>query len=115
MPLMLCEGPAILVGYVYRLQIEAEAPLFPEGARLVVQIRARPSAEAVLGDIGSDTGGIVRLSDHLIELNIPPEITGTLSPGFCMLDMVRADCAPPLHLGFSLELPILTPITRGLP
>jgi hypothetical protein len=114
MSLTLCAGPAILVGYAYRLQIEAEAPLFPEGAEMRAQIRARPSAETVLGEISSAAGGILRLSDHLIELRIGPEITGALSPGSCVLDLVRIDCAPPLHLGFSLELPILTPITRGL-
>lgn len=114
MSLTLCSGPAILVGYRYRLQLETGAALFPEGAMLHAQIRTRPSSETVLGEIDTATGGIMRLSDHLVELNIPPEITGALTPGTCVLDMIRSDCVPPVHLGFSLELPILTPITRGL-
>jgi len=32
-----------------------------------------------------------------------------------VLDLVRIDLDPDLHLGFSLELPVLLPITRGLP
>lgn len=115
MTLTLCEGPAILVGYPWRLQIETSSPLFPEGAELRAQIRARASSETVLGEITTLSGEIARLGDRLIELTIAPEITGALPPGSCVFDMVRTDCSPPLHLGFSLEVPVLTPITRGLP
>ena len=109
------EGPAILVGYQYRLRLEAEAPLFPAGALFTGHMRTKPSDAQLLAVISSADGGVVRVDDHVIDLTLSPTQTAGLTPGRVVLDLVRIDFDPDLHLGFSLELPVLLPITRGLP
>lgn len=108
------EGPAILVGYAYRLQIETEAPLFAEGCILHAHIRVKPSAAEILAELSSQDGSLRRLSDHLLDLTIPPAATAVMPVGHVVLDMVRRDVTPALPLGFSLEIPVMLPVTRGL-
>ncbi|SFL11528.1 hypothetical protein SAMN05444421_1331 [Celeribacter marinus] len=108
------EGPAVLIGYAWRLQIEAEAPVFTEGASYAGQIRERPNAADVLATLTSADLGILRISDTLLELALRPDQTAGLAPGRVVLDLVRTDLAPDLHLGFLLELPVILPVTRGL-
>ena len=109
------EGPAILVGYQYHLRLEAEAPLFPIEALFTGHMRAKPSDAQILAVISSADGSVVRVSDYAIDLTLSPAQTAGLTPGRVMLDLVRIDLDPDLHLGFSLELPVLLPVTRGLP
>jgi hypothetical protein len=108
------EGPAVLIGYAWRLQIEAEAPVFAEGAIYAGQIRGRPSDAEVLATLSSADHGILRISDTVLELALRPDQTAVLAPGRVVLDLVRTNLAPDLHLGFLLELPVILPVTRGL-
>lgn len=107
-------GPAIIIGYEYRLQIEAEADLFPVEARLVGQVRSRVSASAAVATLTSENGDILRLSDRVVELVVPSAATSQLAPGSAVIDMVRTDLIPPRHLAFILEIPVIRPVTRGL-
>ena len=106
------EGPAILPGYAYRLRLVAEHALFPEAARFVAQIRVSPSSNAVLAEISSTAGGFEHISDTELELALTPTETAALPLGRVILDLVRTDLTPPLHLGVFLELPVIQPVTR---
>lgn len=108
------EGPVILIGYAWRLQLEAEAPVFVDGARYAGQLRLKPSDPNVLAELTSATGSILRVTDTVLELALTPEQTAGLQPGRVVLDLVRTDLASDLHLGFLLEIPVLLPVTRGL-
>jgi len=108
------DGPAIIIGYEYRLQIEAEADLLPVGVQLTGQLRSKVSAAPVLATLSTGNGGIRRLSVRKLELVIPPEATAALLPGSAVLDLVRTDLTPPRHLAFLLEIPVVRPVTRGL-
>ena len=108
------DGPAIIIGYEYRLQIEAEADLFPAEAQLTGQLRSKVSAAPVLATLSTANGGIRRMSVRTLLLVIPPEATAALSPGSAVLDLVRTDLTPPRHLAFLLEIPVVRPVTRGL-
>ena len=108
------EGPVILIGYAWRLQIEAEAPVFAEGASYVGHLRLKPSDPAVLAELSSADGGIEHISTTVLELSLTPSQTAGLSPGRVALDLVRTDLEPDLHLGFLLEIPVMLPVTRGL-
>lgn len=44
MSVTIVDGPAIVAGYPYRLQIEADSPLFPDEAVFLAQIRTKTSA-----------------------------------------------------------------------
>ena len=114
MTVSVADGPAIIIGYEYRLQIEAEADLFPVEARLTGQLRAKVSDSAVAATLTTDNGGILRLSDRVVELVVPAADTSRLTPGSAVLDLVRTDLAPPRHLAFVLEIPVIRPVTRGL-
>jgi hypothetical protein len=108
------EGPAILIGYPYNLQLEAAAPVFAEGAAYAGQLRARASDPAVLTTISSAEGGVLRVSDTVLELALRADQTAGLTPGRVVLDLIRVDLDPDLHLGFFLEIPVMLPVTRGL-
>jgi len=108
------EGPAVLIGYGWRLQIEAEAPVFVESAIYAGQIRERPNAAEVLATLTSADHGIMRISDSVLELALHPDQTAGLTPGRIVLDLVRTDLDPSVHLGFLLEIPVILPVTRGL-
>lgn len=107
------DGPAIIIGYEYRLQIEAESALFPEGAAFAGQIRTKVSAARVVATLTSEAGSVLRRSDRVLELVVPPAATAGLSPGTAVLDLVRTDLVPPRHLAFILEIPVVQPVTRG--
>ena len=108
------EGPAILVGYAWRLQIEADAPVFAEAAAYAGQVRVKSSDPDVLAEITSAGGGILRISETVLELALRPDQTATFTPGRVVLDLVRTDLIPPRHLGVFLEIPVSLPVTRGL-
>ena len=114
MTVSVSDGPAIIIGYEYRLQIETEADLFPPEAQLTGQLRSKVSAAPELATLSTANDRIRRISARKLELVIPPEATATLMPGSAVLDLVRTDLAPPRHLAFLLELPGVRPVTRGL-
>ena len=108
------EGPAIMIGYAYRLRLEAEGLLFPEGAVFVGHVRATPGATEVLATLSSADGGLMRVSDQALDLQIAAADTGRMVAGSVVIDVVRTDVNPDLHLGFALEIPVLLPVTRGI-
>ena len=107
------DGPAIIIGYEYRLQIEAGSTLFPAGAAFAGQLRAKVSASNALATLTTGNGGLLRRSDTVLELVVPPGATEHLSPGSAVVDLVRTDLVPPRHLAFILEIPVVQPVTRG--
>ena len=110
----LSEGPAILIGYAWRLQIEAEAPVFAEGASYAGHLRLKPSDPTLLAEMSSADGGMQHITETVLELSLTPSQTAVLSPGRVVLDLVRTDLEPDLHLGFLLEIPVMMPVTREL-
>lgn len=106
------EGPVILIGYEYRLQIEAEADLFPEGAVFAGQVRSAIAAATMVADLSSAAGSVLRVDDRTLEIVLAPAVTASLAPGMVVLDLVRTDLTPDRHLGFLLEIPVTLPVTR---
>ena len=108
------EGPVILIGYEYRLQLQAAADLFPEDARFTGQLRRTVSDSVILATLSTENGGLLRQDLRTIEIVLAPTITAGLSPGSVTLDLVRTDLDPDRHLGVLLEIPVVLPVTRGL-
>ena len=109
----LSEGPVILIGYPWRLQIEATGPLFEVDAQYFGQLRRRRTDPEVLTDLSTEEGGITWISDTVLELSLSVEQTVQLSPGQVVMDLIRRDLTPAVHLGILLEVPVLWPVTRG--
>lgn len=107
-------GPVILIGYEYRLQLQAEADLFPDAASFAGQMRAAVADTAVLASLTMANGGLLRRDDRTLEIVLAPEVTAGLMPGRVVLDLVRTDLDPDQHLGVLLEIPVALPVTRGL-
>lgn len=114
MSVAVADGPAIVAGYAYRLQVEADSSLFPEGAVFTAQVRSKILASAVIATLTTANGGILRVSDNVVEMVIAPEATAGLGAGSVVVDIVRTDLVPPRHLSFFLEIPVVLPVTRGL-
>ena len=112
MTLTVQEGPVILIGYEYRLQLQAEADLFPEGASVVGQARSAITAATVVAELSTAAGSVLRVDDHTLEIVLAPAVTANLAPGMVVLDLVRTDLTPDRHLGFVLEVPVALPVTR---
>ena len=110
----LSEGPAILIGYAWRMQIEAEASVFAEGASYTGHLRIKPSDLTLLAALSSANGGIQHITATVLELSLTPSQIAVLTPGRVVLDLVRTDLEPDLHLGFLIEIPVMLPVTRGL-
>lgn len=106
------EGPIILIGYEYRLQLQAEADLFPEGASFAGQVRSTIAAASMVAELSTAAGSVLRLDGRTLEIVLPPEVTAGLAPGGVVLDLVRTDLTPDRHLGFLLEIPVALPVTR---
>jgi hypothetical protein len=106
------EGPVILIGYEYRLQLLAEADIFPQTASFISQLRRTTTDDALLATLSTANGGVLRLGDRTLEIVLPPEVTAALSPGRVVLDLVRTDLDPDRHLGVLLEIPVVLPVTR---
>jgi hypothetical protein len=109
------EGPVILIVYPWRLQVAAEAPVFAQEARYLGQVRAKISAPEVLATLLSEAGGVIWISERVLELALTGAETALMAPGRVVLDLVRIDLPAHLHLGFSLEIPVQQPVTRGGP
>ena len=108
------QGPAVLIGYDYALQVETQAPLFPQGATFTAQVRVRLSDAAPIATLTSAAGDLIRKSDTTLEIRMAPAITIQLQVGSVLVDVVRTDLTPPKHLSFFLEIPVALPVTRGL-
>jgi hypothetical protein len=106
------EGPVILIGYEYRLQLQAEADLFPEGASFVGQVRNAVTATTMVAELSTAAGSVLRVDVRTLEIVLPPEVTVSLAPGGIVLDLVRTDLELDRHLGFVLEIPVVLPVTR---
>jgi hypothetical protein len=106
------EGPVILIGYEYRLQLQAEANLFPEGASFVGQVRNAVTATTMVAELSTAAGSVLRVDVRTLEIVLAREVTASLAPGGIVLDLVRTDLTPDRHLGFVLEIPVVVPVTR---
>ena len=114
MSVAVSDGPVIVAGYEYRLQLEADSTVFPLGCTLAAQLRGKVSDSAVITTLTTENGGLVRISDTIVEISIPPAATALLLPGSVVMDMVRTDLEPDRHLNFTLEITVIRPVTRGL-
>lgn len=108
------EGPRVEIGYEYRLQVEADVPIFPAGAELVAHCRQKLAVDPPAATLSTTAGTIVRVTDYVVELVIANATTAGFVPGTLLLDMARTDLVPAKHLGFQIELPVGLPVTRGV-
>lgn len=108
------EGPVIKIGLEYSTQIELSEPIFAAGTTFVSDVREKATSPDPLATLSTENGGLVRISDTVIEIRIPAAATATAKVGSVVLDMIRTDVSPSQHLGFTMEIPVEMSITRGV-
>lgn len=108
------DGPAIVIGYRYKVPIEADAALFPAGATFTAHVRSKVTSTDILATLTTANGGLLRISDTQLEITISAAQSAGMAAGTVELDIVRTDVSPIQHLGFALKIPVMQPVTRGL-
>jgi hypothetical protein len=104
--------PPIARGYHYPVDVGLDAALFPEGCKLRAEIRNFVGAGGMpAGTLTTEDGGITRLDDQTIRLDIKGEMTGRLTNSTAVLDVVRTDLSPDEWLPFQITLPVVKPVT----
>ena len=78
MTVTVSDGPAIVAGYAYTLQIETDGATFPVGCTLIAHVRGKVSDSTVLATLSTANGGLTRLSDTILEITIPAPATAAL-------------------------------------
>jgi hypothetical protein len=113
----IARGRPIVAGYEWRQRVRAQAtvPLFPAGVALTGQIRANLADASPLATLSTGAGSITRIDDDTIELVLAGADSAAWAAKPVVLDFVRTDTSPDVHLGFRLTIPVVRPVTRGLP
>lgn len=75
-------------------------------------MRADRDSTVVLADLTTGNGGIVRVSDTEIDINLTDTQTAAMSPGSVIADFVRTDLDPNEHLRITIGVPVERPVTR---
>ena len=102
-----------MAGYAWtqRVKITSTTTVFPSDCTLTAHVRTSRTAAAYT-TLTIANSGIVRVSDTEIDLKLTAAQTVGLLPGSVILDVARTDTNPPTHLGFSLTVPVIQPVTR---
>ncbi|MGR6327710.1 hypothetical protein ACU5AX_01455 [Sphingomonas sp. XXL09] len=106
--------PPIAAGYSYRvrLQVTGEEPVFPLGCRLRAQVRPYVGSPDVAGTLTTENGGITRIDDSTVELDLPEGLTSNIGNDAAWLDLARADLDPDEWIPVQIKLPVLVPVTE---
>jgi hypothetical protein len=117
---MTCEsyGTPIQRGFVWRQGLVMDdAPgfvPFPAGATYRGEVRAKLTDAIALAQFSTADGGVVRVSDTELRLQLTPAQTAAIPAGvsFVWLGLVRTDVSPEEPLDFMLQVDVWTPPTR---
>jgi len=134
-------GPGIAVGYPWTLYVRAEGPLFDPSARYVMQVRRRVEDSVLITTLDTRNGTIVITDEENMVLEMPASDTSKMRPGSVFMDFAkvegeaeRPDSVLPgadldldfvgseywaeeeriTYVGIQLEVPVFTPVTRGV-
>lgn len=104
-------APPIAPGFEYAVEFEVGGTevVFPEGVQLRSQIR-RSERSDLLGTLTTEQG-LRRISDRVVEVRIPPEVTAQ-AVGHLMFDLVRTDSDTEEYLYLKLRIPVTSTVTR---
>lgn len=108
----------IIAGYEWRQRVRAVAvpPLFPLGCAITGHVRASTAAaDPILATLTTGDGSITRVDDDTVELRLPGTSSAPWRMREVVLDLVRTDLNPDVHLGFRLRVRVAQAVTRGLP
>lgn len=94
------------------LRLLATPVLFPEGVKLRAQIRTAVGAP-ILATLTTEAGTLARVDDERVAIALDPAITTRLKAGTIVLELIRTDVTPAVHLGVRLTIQVKTPVTAA--
>lgn len=106
--------PPIEIGYPWRTTLRWTSEMFPNGTTLTAHVRAKREDEDIIATLTTANGGLVIVSTTELRIEMTVANTTAMSAGRVVLDIVRTDTNPDEHLGVWMQIPVRTPITRGL-
>jgi hypothetical protein len=108
-------GPAIIRGYRWapQLKVRSTVAVFPDGVALLAQVRATVDGN-VLTTLTTGVGSLVRVDDTTLTVIIDGATSVDWDVTSVVFDVVRTDTTPDTHLGFTVTVPVVQPVTRGL-
>jgi len=109
-------GPVIQQGYRFamRLEVVTTPGLFPSGVALTAHVKAKRTDAAPLVVLSTGTGELVRVSDTVLDVVIPASATADFpvtKDATVIMDFVRTDTDEPQPLAFSVQVPVILPVT----
>ncbi len=104
-------GRAIIAGYEWRMRVKASAVLFPDASTYIAHVRPLGDAATLLATLTTAGGGVTRLDGRTIELLITGATSTAWRDAAVVMDVVRTDSDPDLHMGFFLTVPVVQPVT----
>lgn len=102
-----------MIGYAWtqRVTMVSTPAAFPSGVMLTAHVRPFRSAETAI-TLTTENGGIIRVSDSVVDVTMTAAQTAQCAEGRVILDVVRTDTTPKLHMRFALDVPVVLPVTR---
>jgi hypothetical protein len=100
------------LGYDSAFELEFPGAAFPPGATFRAQIRPNASSAQLLGELATATGTIERIDGEIIRFNVPGTMSKDWTVTRVVLDAVRTDLVPPMHLNVQVEATFDVPATR---
>ncbi|MBA8881749.1 hypothetical protein [Phyllobacterium myrsinacearum] len=109
------KSKAIRAGYDWSIRINfaGSSVSFPSTATFVAQVRRDPTATDILATMTTADLGVQRVDTNTIDLVLAGYKTVNWPERTAYIDVVRTDGGIQ-HLGFSLAVPVILPITRGV-
>jgi hypothetical protein len=107
------EGPPIVRGYPWRLELSAAGQaLFPLAATFLAHVRPSRGSDSLLATLTTQNGGITRIADDTVVLEIPALATADMTSTHVELDLVDTSIAPGTYLNIWMRVPVIQPVTR---
>jgi hypothetical protein len=83
---------------------------FPSGCALRAEFRHKEGAP-LLAAVTTADGGIVRLADNAIRIDLPANASRDWTVKSVKFDVVRTDVVPDRYLGVKFTVPVVQPVT----
>lgn len=110
------KAKAIRAGYDWSIRVHFAAASinFPTTATFVAQVRRSAEAPDILATMTTADLGIQRVDANTIDIVLAGSKTLGWPVRTAHIDVVRTDGGGVQHMGFSLAVPVILPITRNV-
>lgn len=106
------QGKAIVAGYEWRQRLRLSSAYFPNTATFTAQVRANAKDSTILATMTTAGDAVEWVDARTIDVVIAGATSANWRTASVTFDVVRTDTATPQHLGFSITVPVVQPVTK---